>query len=895
MLKLLALAVVGCSVSAVAQPTFTVPYTDVDPNVAACQQGGDDPSGILAAIGATCAEAAEAVGCDHHLEGNHYVYTECPCSCPGVYCPEEPTQCGVVATGAAACTDVIDSMGNTAAAYCPYTCKVGHCADQCVDFLEAEECAFYIALGYAADGDDNQDYFFHNCQFSLGVCTHKDFPDYVPLDKEPPHCPKQDILNGASCDDLDLSMGLDEGICDYQGNDLSGQYNANCFGCACNEGNSPGGLGRDNIASAADFCTGLGFVDCTLQSTCCTWAEGTCLPAVEGSCRSMVPTLLEPSDDTLDGSCPVDGENCVCVMALTLPSAVKSSFCHDRASCMGTYTYTCLDAPVSCDAQCLGDDSQDVCLNENGVPAMYAMKGNYGRGAMVDCRGCPCHGGCDFNNIVEVSNKVEITCIHGKLGDVVCAEPVFPARERCTEIVSEEVTKVHVKAQDHSTKCEDPHPSECTCDNGKGYIACFNRKECWGLGNKCHGEEDPNACPKGIVTTQEEREIKCEISAFVSEANCRELGRESVEALQKALNAKESDPCTHTELHVKFTVTHAKTEETPAIEAQAKFATELSADEMEVVKNAFCLKVRVAVDDRAVICSISSTAVRPSTSTRSLLTVSYDLRAESSEADLGEVDLTEISDSFGEDESVKAINGGSSPEMYIEAPSTPVYVDGGDGKSCHADHKKANDCACKAQDGSISCFDRAKCWANCNECLNEEDEHLEHNQKLCSAHCVDVGCGAAYSAERNCQCDSTCTKHGDCCPDYDEQCQVCAETANGCHEKSTSPGADCYCDAHCKEHGDCCFNHEMRCNERCEYGCHYEEGRHCQCDKECEKFGDCCTFGYAEKCASCAGVTSNKDDLCENFQHDRPCQCDAGCQAAGDCCADVDFNAGCFA
>jgi len=40
------------------------------------------------------------------------------------------------------------------------------------------------------------------------------------------------------------------------------------------------------------------------------------------------------------------------------------------------------------------------------------------------------------------------------------------------------------------------------------------------------------------------------------------------------------------------------------------------------------------------------------------------------------------------------------------------------------------------------------------------------------ASCAAYGCGSAYSRQRSCQCNEQCTRHGNCCADYADECQV---------------------------------------------------------------------------------------------------------------------------
>ena len=67
-------------------------------------------------------------------------------------------------------------------------------------------------------------------------------------------------------------------------------------------------------------------------------------------------------------------------------------------------------------------------------------------------------------------------------------------------------------------------------------------------------------------------------------------------------------------------------------------------------------------------------------------------------------------------------------------------------------------------------------------------------------------CGS--QAPGGCWCDSSCTTYGDCCSDYQAQCN----NPNSClgHCGSQAPGG-CYCDSACSFYGDCCSDKTSIC------------------------------------------------------------------------------------
>jgi len=78
-----------------------------------------------------------------------------------------------------------------------------------------------------------------------------------------------------------------------------------------------------------------------------------------------------------------------------------------------------------------------------------------------------------------------------------------------------------------------------------------------------------------------------------------------------------------------------------------------------------------------------------------------------------------------------------------------------------------------------------------------------------SGTCKEYGCGG-YNPNQDCQCNSACTSHGDCCSDYKDTCEKnasCAKYGCGSFDKTHQ----CQCNAECKQHNDCCSDYDTKC------------------------------------------------------------------------------------
>jgi hypothetical protein len=67
-----------------------------------------------------------------------------------------------------------------------------------------------------------------------------------------------------------------------------------------------------------------------------------------------------------------------------------------------------------------------------------------------------------------------------------------------------------------------------------------------------------------------------------------------------------------------------------------------------------------------------------------------------------------------------------------------------------------------------------------------------------------------------CYCDSTCELSGDCCGDYEDECEMpagetCAGVCDSADPQDAGDGTSCYCDALCVDNGDCCGDYGVVC------------------------------------------------------------------------------------
>jgi len=133
----------------------------------------------------------------------------------------------------------------------------------------------------------------------------------------------------------------------------------------------------------------------------------------------------------------------------------------------------------------------------------------------------------------------------------------------------------------------------------------------------------------------------------------------------------------------------------------------------------------------------------------------------------------------------------------------------------------------------------------------------------CQGKCGGRGVGG-------CWCDPACKSYGDCCPDYDQQCLTptatptltAAQTATPTPTVTVTPGTcqgkcggkgigDCWCDSACKSYGDCCPDYDQQCQvtKTCQGKCGGKGIGDCWCDPACKSYGDCCP-DYDQQCPS---------------------------------------------
>ena len=83
----------------------------------------------------------------------------------------------------------------------------------------------------------------------------------------------------------------------------------------------------------------------------------------------------------------------------------------------------------------------------------------------------------------------------------------------------------------------------------------------------------------------------------------------------------------------------------------------------------------------------------------------------------------------------------------------------------------------------------------------------------CLHHCGGAGSG--------CFCDSSCSKVGDCCSDYQlvcaqqslkTSCQWRCGSSSNLRRISVRKGGDCNCDKYCSKVGDCCPDYQEKCH-----------------------------------------------------------------------------------
>ncbi|NWY07286.1 PRG4 protein, partial [Nothoprocta ornata] len=73
-------------------------------------------------------------------------------------------------------------------------------------------------------------------------------------------------------------------------------------------------------------------------------------------------------------------------------------------------------------------------------------------------------------------------------------------------------------------------------------------------------------------------------------------------------------------------------------------------------------------------------------------------------------------------------------------------------------------------------------------------------------------CGEGFSRERACQCDYSCQRFKECCPDFGKLCAPALSCSGRCFE-AFQRGRPCDCDADCERYGKCCADYAEHCKE----------------------------------------------------------------------------------
>lgn len=108
------------------------------------------------------------------------------------------------------------------------------------------------------------------------------------------------------------------------------------------------------------------------------------------------------------------------------------------------------------------------------------------------------------------------------------------------------------------------------------------------------------------------------------------------------------------------------------------------------------------------------------------------------------------------------------------------------------------------------------------ECDRDRDYMMQYCPKSCGfcalkvllqeGSCAEYGCGS-FDRTHDCQCNSNCDYHHDCCSDYKETCGsgdkgTCKDY--GCN-KPYDPTHSCQCNTSCQSHNDCCPDYQDQC------------------------------------------------------------------------------------
>lgn len=170
----------------------------------------------------------------------------------------------------------------------------------------------------------------------------------------------------------------------------------------------------------------------------------------------------------------------------------------------------------------------------------------------------------------------------------------------------------------------------------------------------------------------------------------------------------------------------------------------------------------------------------------------------------------------------------------------------------------------------------------CNTmCITKYDDCCPDYEELCTPYSCAGKCDSDYIWSAFCQCNDECSDYGNCCSDYDDECANWVPTTTptmtttpnqsggrtscaGICGASYNPSDNCHCNDECSQHGNCCSDYNSECNggSSTEGSCQNRCGetmdptQSCQCNDECENFGDCCS-DYDSLCPGSGGGSSS--------------------------------------
>ncbi|XP_066549031.1 deleted in malignant brain tumors 1 protein [Amia ocellicauda] len=155
-----------------------------------------------------------------------------------------------------------------------------------------------------------------------------------------------------------------------------------------------------------------------------------------------------------------------------------------------------------------------------------------------------------------------------------------------------------------------------------------------------------------------------------------------------------------------------------------------------------------------------------------------------------------------------------------------------------------------------------------------------HDSWTCRYNCGYSGPG--------CSCDSSCSRYGNCCPDF---CNYCSNWDYGYCYGTTDPTTDPTTTDYITHSGSCRYN------------CGYS-GPGCSCDFSCSRYGNCC-WDFCNYCSNwdygyCYGTTDPTTDptTTDSTTHNSwtcryncgngtgACSCSSSCSQYGNCCPD---------